>query len=444
MKYYDMITIPNLGKKAVFESIKNAEDIVFEKKYKQRQMSLDFYYNNDTDIYIKNFFSGSSLSQIPTVPLGKIVSRFARARMMLYKSPAKRFIAGELANEYLDFTDHLNSKSRTASELAWLLGVVHVKSVWNNKLNKIQYHILPNVREYYYDGELEPYGYSYERGTNIKGDREFVFWSEDRENEEGMHFLFDINGRIYPLEGNPEMVNPYGINPISRIEFPYDAQDVTMASLHCSIAFTEVMLATRYQMGSPVVSGLDEIVPDLKWGVDRLISLPEGASMNFVSPPSNIPSMIESIKQLLNVTGQNHALAIRWGEKGQIPSGQALKILNMENLESRESDIPIFQDFEQLRYSIDRKLIEIHTGKIFDESYAVDFSESKFPEDWSAEKDKLNFMLENKLMSQKDLLRYFNPDITDEELEIKLNKIQEETPELETSTSPLLSALRSD
>ena len=55
MKYYDMITIPNLGKKAVFESIKNAEDIVFEKKYKQRQMSLDFYYNNDTDIYIKNF-----------------------------------------------------------------------------------------------------------------------------------------------------------------------------------------------------------------------------------------------------------------------------------------------------------------------------------------------------------------------------------------------------
>ena len=444
MNYYDMITIPDLGKKAVFESIKNAEDIVFQQEYKQRQMSLDFYYNKGVDGYVQEYFSGASLSQIPTLPLGKVVSRFARARMMLYKNPAKRFIGGEVAEEYLTYTHHLNSQSRLASELAWLLGTIHVKSVWNNKLQKIQYHILPNVREYYYEGELEPYGYSYERGTNIKGDREFVFWSEDREGEQGMHFLFDINGRIYPLEGNPEMINPYSLNPISRIEFPYDAQDVTMASLHCSIAFTEVMLATRYQMGSPVVTGLDEAVPNLKWGVDRLISLPEGASMSFVSPPSNIPSMIESVKQLLNITGQNHALAVRWGEQGQVPSGQALKILNMENLENRESDIPMFVNFENSRYSIDRRVIEVHTGKLFDESYSVDFSESDYPEDWSAEKDRLTFMMENGLMSQKDLLRHFNPDISDEELEGKLSTIQEETPEPEAPASPLLSALRSD
>tara|TARA_R110002020_G_scaffold21246_3_gene72024 strand:- start:262 stop:876 length:615 start_codon:yes stop_codon:yes gene_type:complete len=204
------------------------------------------------------------------------------------------------------------------------------------------------------------------------------------------------------------------------------------------------MLATRYQMGSPVVTGLDEAVPNLKWGVDRLISLPEGASMSFVSPPSNIPSMIESVKQLLNITGQNHALAVRWGEQGQVPSGQALKILNMENLENRESDIPMFVDFENSRYSIDRRVIEVHTGKLFDESYSVDFSESDYPEDWSAEKDRLTFMMENGLMSQKDLLRHFNPDISDEELEGKLSTIQEETPEPEAPASPLLSALRSD
>ena len=53
-------------------------------------------------------------------------------------------------------------------------------------------------------------------------------------------------------------------------------------------------------------------------------------------------------------------------------------------------------------------------------------------------------MMDNGLMSQKDLLRHFNPDITDEELEEKLSTIQEETPEPEASASPLLSALRSD
>ena len=101
MNYYDMITIPDLGKKAVFESIKNAEDIIFQQEYKQRQMSLDFYYNKGVDGYVQEYFSGASLSQIPTLPLGKVVSRFARARMMLYKNPAKRFIGGELAEEYL-------------------------------------------------------------------------------------------------------------------------------------------------------------------------------------------------------------------------------------------------------------------------------------------------------------------------------------------------------
>ena len=442
MKYYDMITIPDLGSRAVFESIKNAEDMVLKDEYKKRQQSIDFYYNRDIDKYIQDYFPSSSLSQIPTLPL-RIVPRFARSRMMLYKAPAKRFVGGEEAEEYLSYTHHLNSQSRIASELAWLLGSIHMKSVWNERKQKIEYHIMPNVREYYYEGELEPYGYSYERGVNARGDREFVFWSEARDGEQGMHFLYDINGKIYPIDGNPEMINPYDVNPISRIVFPYDASDVTMAALHSSIAFTEVMLATRYQMGSPVVTGIDQEVPNLKWGVDRLISLPEGSSMSFVAPPSNISQMLESIKQLLNVTGQNHSLSVRWGEQGQIPSGQALKILNMENLESRESDIPMFQDFEEMRYAIDRRVIEVHTGKSFDESYAVDFSESDYPEEWNVEKDKLMFMLDQGLIDQKGLMKHFNPDITDEELDMRLEELKPEVVEEEpTPQSPLLSALQ--
>ena len=442
MKYYDMITIPDMGSKAVFESIKNAEDIVLREDYKRRQMGLDFYYNRDIEDYVGDYFPGTSLSQIPPLPLGKIVSRFARARMMLYKAPAKRFVGGELAEEYLSYTHHLNSSSRIASELAWLLGTIHIKSVWNDRHKKIEYHILPNVREYYYEGELEPYGYSYERGKNARGDREFVFWSESRDSEPGMHFLYDINGRVYPIPGNSEMLNPYQCNPISRITFPYDAMDVVMTSLHSSIAFTEVMLATRYQMGSPVITGIDQEVPNLKWGVDRLISLPEGSSMSFVAPPSNINQMISGVKELLNVTGQNHALSIRWGEQGQIPSGQALKILNMENLESRESDIPMFQDFEEGRYAIDRKLIEVHTGRVLDESFAVDFSESDYPEEWNVEKDKLQFMMDNGLMDKKELYRHFNKDITDEELEMRLQELEPEVEEEPTPQSPLLAALR--
>ena len=66
MNYYDMITIPDLGSRAVFESIKNAEDMVLKDEYKKRQQSIDFYYNRDIDKYIQDYFPSSSLSQIPT------------------------------------------------------------------------------------------------------------------------------------------------------------------------------------------------------------------------------------------------------------------------------------------------------------------------------------------------------------------------------------------
>jgi hypothetical protein len=71
-------------------------------------------------------------------------------------------------------------------------------------------------------------------------------------------------------------------------------------------------------------------------------------------------------------------------------------------------------------------LIEVHTGRVFDDSYAVDFEESKVPLEWSKEKDKLQFMLDNGIMSKRELFRHFNSDITEEELDMKLGEIQEE------------------
>jgi hypothetical protein len=103
----------------------------------------------------------------------------------------------------------------------------------------------------------------------------------------------------------------------------------------------------------------------------------------------------------------------------------------------------MFQDFEEMRYAIDRRVIEVHTGKSFDESYAVDFSESDYPEEWNVEKDKLMFMMDNGLMDRKGLMKYFNPHITDEELDMRLEELEPEVTEEEAAPqSPLLSALQ--
>ena len=443
MEFHDKIMLPDLGKEAVMTSIRNAEDQMARKEVAEKQTALDFYYNRNLDTHLEQWFPGTTLNQIP--PFGmRVVPRFARNRMMLYKNPPIRLINGleEVSEDYLLQAHHLDSKIREFSEIGWLLGKCHMRSKYNEKKQRLEYDILPHVKEYYLNnGETDPYGVSYEIGKDSKGNRQFVFWSESRDGEQGMHFIFTMNGKIRPVGDNLDMINPYDILPISKIQFQSDSMDVARAALQVSIAMTEIALATRYALGQPVITGIDTEIPNLKGGIERVLVLPEGGSFNYVSPPGSIRDMIESVKMMVNQVGQNHSLSIRWGEGGTPPSGEALKILSMENLESRESDIPLFKEWEHSRYEIDRTILQVHQGKNLSESYAVDFEEAGFPTTWAEEKDSLQFMMDNNLISRKELIRYFNPDILEDELEEKMGELQEEEqPQAET---PLLNILQS-
>ena len=424
-KFHYKVMLPSLGRDIVLQSVQRAENNWKKNEAAEKDTALDFYYNKNMDTHLAQWFPGSSLEQVP--PFGmRIVPRFARARMMLFKKPPERFINGEPADEYNDIAYHLDSKSREFAEIAWLIGKCHFRSKYSDRHERIEYDIVTNAKEYYLYGESTPYGVSYEIGKDIKGDRKFVFWSEDRDGEPGLHFAFDTIGRAKPVGSNTEMINPYGILPLSKVEFPSDSMDVARAALQVSIAMTEIALATRFALGQPVITGIDTEIPDLKAGIERLISLPEGASLSYVSPTGSIRDMIEAVKMMINQVGQNHALAIRWGEGGTPPSGEALKIMSMENLESRQSDIPIFKEWEHSRYEIDRTILQVHQNKTLSESYSVDFAEAGFPTTWAEEKDRLQFQLDNNLMSRKQLIRYFNSDIPDEQLDVMLGDLRDE------------------
>ena len=429
---------------AVMDSVRKAENELLKEEYAQKQVALDLYYNQNMDKHVEAHFASSSLKQIPVTTL-RILPKFARARMLHYKTNPYRTIGNEQANEYLEYTYHLDTQCRIASELAWVLGGIHMRSRWNERKKRIEYDILTNVKEYFYEGESEPFGYSYEVGKDSNGNRQYYFFSEDRDGEAGMHFIFTSDNKIIPVDNNPDMINPLGINPISRIKFPYHAGDVVRACLNANIAFTEVMLAIRYQTGSPVITGVEQDIPNLKLGIDRLIVLPTGSDLSYITPNTDISGMISGIKELLTVTAQNHSLAINFSQGTTPPSGIALKIMNLENEEAREADTPIMEEFEQERYRIDRKILEVYTGRVFDESYAVDFAESKVPLEWSKEKDKYLFMLDQGLMTKKELyLKIVNPDATDEEIERKFGEIEleQEAKESDQPSNPLLKALQ--
>ena len=88
------IVIPEFGKDAVLKSIREANRQMEQKEVSEKNTALDFYYNRNMDKHLEQWFSGGNLSQVPPFPQ-KIVSRFARARMMLYKQAPLRLLDGE-------------------------------------------------------------------------------------------------------------------------------------------------------------------------------------------------------------------------------------------------------------------------------------------------------------------------------------------------------------
>ena len=146
---------------------------------------------------------------------------------------------------------------------------------------------------------------------------------------------------------------------------------------------------------------------------------------------------------MANQTAENNQLRIRWGESGgNAPSGEALRIMEIENLEARKSDEPIFREWEHSRYEIDRTILDTHNALSLSEDYTVDFGEVSYPMSPQEERAWLDWKINNGIMSQKDLLLYFNPDMSDPELEEKLGEIQEEQAPPEPVQQPTFEGLR--
>ena len=78
---------------------------------------------------------------------------------------------------------------------------------------------------------------------------------------------------------------------------------------------------------------------------------------------------------------------------------------------------------------------------MFGDSYSVDFAEAGFPSTWAEERNRLEFLINNNLISRKELIKEFNNDITDEELEEKLGELQEEQQANQPEPEPAFEGL---
>ena len=413
------VVLPSYSEDIVLDSIRRAQKGLEEKENAERATALDFYYHKNVDTHIEQWFSTSTLQQVPVFPQ-KIVPRFARARNMIYKNEPKRMINGEQADDYKDMTHHLDTRAREFNETSWLTGQMGFRSKWGKE--RVEYDLIPFFKRYYVQGESEPFGVSYEVGRDHKNNRIYVFWSVGRDGENGIHLKFDQAGRT--IQVNDDNVNPYGIIPVTFVDYTTSASDVIRAAIQIGIANTEIALAERFCFGQPVATGIEEATK-MKLGIDRVLLLPEGATFSFVGNPGSLKDMMEVVKGFANQAAVNNHLRIRWDESGNPPSGTALRLLEIENLESRISDIPKWKDWEHERYEVDREIIRVHTNKDMGENYAVDFAEVEFPQSPQDERTHLEWMMDKGLMSREDLIKHYNPDITEEDLQALMERVDQ-------------------
>ena len=146
-KSVNRVVIPEMSEAVVLDSVKDAYKGYLEKEDTSVMESLDFYYNQNLDVHLEQWFASDSLQQVPPF-VQSCVPRFAKARMMLYKENPKRLIMGEVNDDYNNYAYKLNSNTREFAELTWLLGCCWFKSRYNKRKNRLEYEVLPNVKEY--------------------------------------------------------------------------------------------------------------------------------------------------------------------------------------------------------------------------------------------------------------------------------------------------------
>ncbi len=344
-----------------------------------KQTAVDHYYNSPIEMTkdIGEYFKSEVFQQIPPFPQ-KVVPRFARARMALYKKPPLRVIGADIddkSNEtYTKHTHQLDSKMREFAEMAWLLKESLLYSYWNEKRKRLEYKIIPIFQEYYLDNDpINVWGYSYEIGKDAKGNRLWSFFSEQD------HFIFNNNGDKFAPTDNPEMINPYGVLPFTKASNTSGAFDVVNASIQMGIGMTQLALGGRFNLGLLWTDGEFDQKNPVDWSGTSMLEVPRDSQLGSVTRGGSLTENIESIKAFANMTAENNQLRIKWGADTQDISGKALMILEIENLDSRESDISIWEENESERFIVDRAILDKH-GVSLSEEYRVDFEEVSFPQ----------------------------------------------------------------
>ena len=386
---------------------------------------IDYYCGSNTAQYIQNYFDADAFREIPVYE-ANFTKRFVNKMSRIYTVGAAR----NVSESYDRLTTMKDARMKHIERMTRLIGTVATQVVFIDDENP---HF--DYRPVYYfdvhigDNPFKPEAIIYP----ILGGMDDVSYAEELRYayfDNSMYAEYDEDGNIVE-----EYEHGYGVLPFmfthreNQLDsfFVDGADDIVSCNEHVNITMTELQLGLRFQMfGQPYVTGLQADKRLERAGSDTILDLPEGSVFDIVAPEADLQSVIETVKFQVDLVAQNNHLYVQFAQDGgEVPSGIALKIKDLERFEDYQDDIELWKMYEHELYTIEREIAAYNNIRL-PEKLKLDFNEPEYPKTMQDQILYDTHRLQNNLTTQAKLMLEYNDDLTLEEAEqiVESNKLK--------------------
>ena len=414
---------------------KTIEDIrqdANKNRRKEVNKFLDFYSGDNTRQYIKDKFKASAFQEIEPVCFN-ITRRFIDRMSRIYTQDASRNVSDTYKNVYAHKKD---TAMKHIEKMTRLLGTVAVQVTYMPESKCFHYNPILNFDVHLSeDDPYTPLAIIYPLALPTSGlynskSIKYAYWDSEH------YIVYDNDGKV---------VEQYA-HGVGRLPFVFfhrehqldsfytaGAYDIINCNEAIDIILTEAALGMRFQMfGQYSITGLYSDEKVQRAGSDEILILPEGAEFDIKSPKANVQDAVELVKAMIDLVAQNNHLYVSFAQDGgEVPSGIALKIKDLERFEDFQDDLSLWNSYEHDLYSLERDVALLYVLSL-PNNFKVDFTEPEYPMTAQDEIAKAQFALEHNLTTPAQLLQKHNKDLTIEEAQKIIDENKEVNGNKET------------
>tara|TARA_R100000773_G_scaffold13982_1_gene12824 strand:+ start:3302 stop:4579 length:1278 start_codon:yes stop_codon:yes gene_type:complete len=412
------------------DSVKDFKEMQAKARRRHVRKMIDYYCGSSTSQYIEQYFDADAFREIPCYE-ANFTKRFINKMSRIYTVGA----AYNVSPQYSSLIRMKAARMKHIERMTRLLGTVATQVVYIDGDNP-HFDYRP---VYYFDVHLgenpfKPEAIMYPILGNV----------DDISYTDKLRYAYFDNSIYaeYDEKGNiiDEYEHGYGVLPFmfthreNQLDsfFVEGADDIVSCNEHVNITMTELQLGLRFQMfGQPYVTGLQADKRLERAGSDTILDLPEGSVFDIVAPEADLQSVIETVKFQVDLVAQNNHLYVQFAQDGgEVPSGIALKIKDLERFEDYQDDLELWKMYEHDLYKIEKEIAE-YNGIRLPEELKIDFNEPEYPKSIQDQIMWDNHRLQNNLITQAQLMLEYNDDLSMQEAENIVNNNKSVNQELQ-------------